>query len=151
MTNPGLFFTVWAIMLIVVRPLAGWLSDRYGRLAVVMPGLILVVAGAWLLSMSSSVSVLFAVAVLCGLGFGSVHPALMALLTDRVEVGQRGAGMGTFTAAFDLGIGIGAIFWGLVLQFTSYGAMFFASGLVPAAGVLYLAFHRLGRRSRGNV
>jgi len=142
MANPGLFFTVQAAMLIVARPLAGQLSDRYGRIAVVIPSFLLVVASMWLLAVASSVPLLFVVAALFGLGFGSAYPALMALLADRVGARQRGAGMGTFTAAFDLGIGLGAIIWGVMLQLTSFGIMFFASGLAPAVGLLYLVFRR---------
>ena len=148
MSNPGLFFMVYAMAMVVSRPIAGRLSDIFGRTAVMVPGLLLAAAAMWLLAISSSVPLLFVVAALYGLGFGTAYPALMALLADRVEVGQRGAGMATFTAAFDLGIGIGSIFWGLVVQFTGFGIMFFASGLAPAASVLYLGFQRLTKHGR---
>jgi len=36
---------------------------------------------------------------------------------DRVTPQGRGAAMGTFTASFDLGIGMGSIIMGVILQF----------------------------------
>jgi len=145
MSNPGLFYLVYAVVLIVSRPIAGRLSDMYGRVTVMVPGLLLAAAAMWLLALASSVPLLFVVAALYGLGFGAAYPALTALAVDLVGEKERGLAMATLTAAFDLGIGIGAIFWGLALQITGFSIMFFASGLMPAAGVLYLVFRRSAR------
>jgi len=44
----------------------------------------------------------------------------MALLVDSVSEEGRGAAMGTFTASFDLGIGMGSIILGFVLQYFNF-------------------------------
>ncbi len=41
--NIGMFFTVYAVSLAVIRPLAGRLSDKRGFDQVVVPGIILIV------------------------------------------------------------------------------------------------------------
>ncbi|MCZ7400374.1 MAG: MFS transporter [Candidatus Methanoperedens sp.] len=110
-TNPGIFFTVFAITLIIVRALAGRLSDIKGRNYVIVPGLILITS-------------------------------LMALLVDRATERTLGAAMGTFTAAFDLGIGAGSIVLGIVLQFYGFSIMYLLSGLIVLSGaVLFLAMN----------
>ncbi len=139
-TNPGVFFTVLAITLIFTRVLAGKLSDIKGRKFVIVPGMILITLGLWVLSAADSLWVFLAAALLYGLGFGSVHPTLIALLVDRVNERGRGAAMGTFTAAFDLGIGAGSILLGMVLQYSGFKVMYLLGGLIVLAGaVLFIA------------
>lgn len=135
--NPGIFFTVLAVTLILVRALAGKLSDIKGRKFVIIPGMIIISFGLWVLSMAGSLWVFLAAALLYGLGFGLVHPTLMAFLVDRVNERGRGAAMGTFTAAFDLGIGAGSIILGVVLQFFGFRVMYILSGLVVLAGAIW--------------
>jgi len=136
--NPGVFFTVFAVTLILVRVLAGKLSDIKGRRFVIVPGMVLITLGLWVLSNAGSLQYFLAAALLYGLGFGSVHPALIALLVDRVGEMGRGAAMGTFTAAFDLGIGAGSILLGIVLQFSGFKEMYLLSALIVLAGAVWL-------------
>ena len=136
--NPGVFFSVFAVTLILVRALAGKLSDIKGRKFVIIPGMILIAAGLWILSTASLLENFLAAALLYGLGFGLVHPSLMAFLVDRVSETGRGAAMGTFTASFDLGIGTGSILLGLVLQYYGFQVMYTLGGLIVLAGAVFL-------------
>jgi len=146
--NPGIFFTVFAVTLILVRAFAGKVSDKKGRKFVILPGMILIAAGLWILSTASTLSVFLIAALLYGLGFGLVHPSLMALLIDSVSEKERGSAMGTFTAAFDLGIGMGSIILGFVLQYFGFQVMYSLSGMIVLAGaVLLMADNR--KVSRG--
>jgi predicted MFS family arabinose efflux permease len=71
----------------------------------------------------------------------------MALLVDSVSEKGRGAAMGTFTAAFDLGIGMGSIILGFVLQYFGFQVMYSISALIVFAGaVLLIADNRKASR-----
>lgn len=145
--NVGLFFTVFAIMSISSRSFAGWLSDRYGRAVVIIPGLLLAGLSLVLLPFSpttpglwgTSLSLL-GVAVIYGLAFATVQPALMALAIDRAEPSSRGAAMGTFTAAMDLGIGIGSFTWGFIAETSGYTMMYILAGTVSFLGMIAFAW-----------
>jgi len=143
--NPGIFFTVFAVTLILVRALAGKLSDIKGRKFVIVPGMVLIAAGLGVLSTASALNSFLVAALLYGIGFGLVHPSLMALLVDMVGDEGRGAAMGTFTAAFDLGIGAGSILLGLVLQYFDFQVMYSLSGLIALSGAVLLILFN-GRR-----
>ena len=78
------------------------------------------------------------VGVLFGLGFGAVQPALTALVVDMVDGPSRGTAMGYFTAAFDLGIGAGAMVMGFVAQFAGYSNMFLIAGIIALFGLIAL-------------
>ena len=129
-TNPGMFFTAYAIVVIVARGLTGRLSDRYGRSSVVIPGLILAALGLWVLAFATSLVLFLAVAVIYGLAFAMVQPSLMAMVVDRAHPSRRGAAMGTFSSAMDLGIGLGSLIWGVVAQVAGYQVMYLAAGCV---------------------
>jgi MFS family permease len=146
-TNPGIFFTVFAVTLILVRAFAGKLSDKKGRKFVILPGMILIAFGLLVLSTASALYLFIIAALLYGLGFGLVHPSLMALLVDSVSEKGRGSAMGTFTAAFDLGIGMGSIILGFVLQYFGFQVMYSISALIVLAGaVLLIADNRNASR-----
>ncbi len=143
--NPGIFFTVFAVTLILVRALAGKLSDMKGRKFVIIPGMVLIAASLGVLSTASALDSFLVAALLYGLGFGLVHPSLMALLVDMVGDQGRGAAMGTFTAAFDLGIGMGSILLGVVLQYFDFQVMYSLSGMIALSGAVLLILFN-GRR-----
>lgn len=67
MTNPGIFFAVLAVSLIIVRALAGRISDIKGRKFVIVPGMVLIILGLWVLSQADSIWYFLAAALLYGL------------------------------------------------------------------------------------
>lgn len=140
-TNIGIFFTVYAIALTVIRPLAGMLADRKGFDIVVIPGLIMILAAMLVLSQAGVLWMFLLAGVLYGLGFGSVQPSMQALAVKDVPPQRRGAANGTLFSAFDLGIGIGAVIWGTVSQAIGYANMYMLAG-VPAliAIAVYVVF-----------
>jgi len=84
-------------------------------------------------------------AAVYGIGFAFVNPSLMALTADRATPEARGAAMGTFSAGFDLGIGLGAFFLGLLLETTNFQVLYLTSaGVAIASMIVYL----IGARRR---
>lgn len=142
--NIGLFFTVYAIALMVSRPLFGRLADRKGYSAAIIPGMLGVLATMLILYFSASLSAFLAAAVIYGLGFGAVQPSLQAMAVRTVTPFRRGAANATFMVGFDLGIGLGSMIWGAVAELTGYQAIYLWA-MVPAgiAILLYLGFGRV--------
>src|SRR5439155_18835977 len=63
MENPGLFYTVFALAAIGIRAYAGRLSDRLGRIQVLVPATILVALALWAIAAGPPPPVLLAIAV----------------------------------------------------------------------------------------
>lgn len=137
--NAGLFFTVFAIALVVTRGPLGRLSDRVGRAWVIAPGLLCSAAAMALLALWPSHLMLLVVAGLYGIGTAAVQPALMAMAADHAGPAQRGAAMGTYTTAFDLGIGGGAILSGVLIDAAGFHTMYLVSSGVCLLGIVVLA------------
>lgn len=155
--NPGAFYTAFALAVLLVRAKAGHISDRRGRAAVIIPGMLLAGLAFAVLALTSSRLWVLVGAAVYGLGFGTVQPALMALTADRVPPEERGKAMGTFYVAWELGIMTGSTGAGLLLAVTDFPLMLLASAFLPAAGAL-LSFRarspvapRPPSRSRGRA
>lgn len=140
-----LFFLAYATVMAVSRPFVGTLADRFDRRLVAIPLMLFCACGVALFAVEPSVTVAMLSAVIFGVGYGALNPTLLALVVDVVKPRERGAAMGTFMAAIDIGIGVGSIILGLVAQSYGYRALFLTAGAVGFAGVAYCIVYQ--RRS----
>ncbi len=72
-----------------------------------------------------------------GAGMSLVFPSLALIVVRRVDDRRRGAAMGAFTSFFDLGVGLGAPFAGLIASVgagSHYPAAFYAGACACALG-----------------
>jgi MFS family permease len=137
MTNPGIWFGVYAACILLSRPIAGPLSDRVSRRAVILPGLILNIVGIFLLAMATSPNWLMAAAVVGGFGTGAAQPALMTVAVDQSAASRRGQSLAQFQLFYDLGIGIGSLTLGALLDLVDqdFSIMYLTTALVALIGL----------------
>ncbi len=148
--NPGLYFAIQGFVTIVVRSVAGTLSDRRGRSVVIIPGLATAATAMYILVMASSLPVFLASAFLYGIGFGAAQTGLMALTIDRVPAHERPSGMATFQWMWDIGGSSGAIFLGFLAASVSFAVVFGITGSLTTIGLIsYLVIsYRQARANR---
>jgi MFS family permease len=141
----GLFFTVFSLTVLVLRPVLGRYADRTGPRRVLQPLLALTALAFALLAVATTRPLLALSAVLFGAGFGNVYPVFAAHVTRHVPPERRGAAFGAILAAFDVGIGTGSIALGAVIGRYGFSA---AYGTAAALAALALpAFLLLDRRA----
>ena len=121
--NPGFFFMIQAIALLISRIFAGRMADRHGRKIIIIPGIILGAVALGVLPLAHGLTYFVISAALFGFGFGGAQPATMALLIDRVEPEQRGIATSTYYTGFDAGVAMGSILLGAVSQLWGFGVM----------------------------
>ena len=144
--NVGLFFLVSGAGAIVVRPVAGRVSDRLGRVPVAVPGLLLTCAGMCIVAVAQSPLMLWSAAALVGLGLGASHTSLLSLAVDRVPMSEKGRATAVLQLAWDLGGLTGAVALGVVATLAGVVSVFWASGLIVlTATVTLLAASARGR------
>ncbi|WP_440118748.1 MFS transporter [Paenibacillus sp. QZ-Y1] len=88
----SMLITVYAVVAILLIPLAGYLSDRFGRKAVIIPSLIIAAAGgavaggaAWLLSGSAAYWTILGGRLLQGIGAAGAFPIVIPLVGDMFD------------------------------------------------------------------
>jgi MFS family permease len=127
--NPGVFFTVMAVTLILTRVCGGRIADVYGQARIVIPSLGLMAAGMFVLAAATSVLFFNIAAVLCASGVSLLVPTLMAATIEQAGTTDRGWAVGIFTAAMDLSTAVGTIGAGALLHLTeAYPLVFGAAG-----------------------
>ncbi|PMC39279.1 MFS transporter [Bacillus sp. UMB0899] len=138
--NSGTFFLVYAATLVLIRPLAGKLSDRYSEAFVIIPGMVITITSLIVLSYSVNLLGVIISACLYGIGFGSAQPALQAATLRLVNPERTGVANASFSTGADLGIGLGAIILGWVSQYSSYQMLFTVSALSVLFSLIMFTF-----------
>jgi MFS family permease len=137
--NPGFFFTTIAIMLILGRTLGGRILDLYSRERVLLPCLITFIISMVILVFSKTLPLFIIVAVIWGIGHAFFYPSLVVYVLDRVG-SSLGPAMGTFTAISDLGMCLGPVIMGIIINLTSYPIMFLCLFLIGVINLNYFYF-----------
>lgn len=136
----GIFFIAYAASTILSRVLAGRLSDKIGRVKVIIPFTLLVALAVAMLPFLHSREGLLLIGCIFGLGFGAFMPTLNALVVDRTTPQERGSALGFFTSFMDLGITAGAVLLGLIGEKFEYAVVFGLAAGVVVLGLLIFAF-----------
>jgi len=141
-TYLGMFFALIAIGVMMGRPIAGRLSDTKGRFPVILPTMFLTAISVYALSVFITISSLFLMAILYGLGFGSAYSVQSALVIDTIDSHNRGSALAFFTACFDLGISTGAIGIGFLAGaiLFDYSLFFQVTSILLLVGIGILAY-----------
>jgi MFS family permease len=138
-TNPGLFFTTMAIMLILGRALGGKLLDLYSREKIILPCLTTYIISMVILSFSKTLPMFILVAVIWGIGHAFLIPSLVVYTLERVG-SSPGPAMGTFTAITDLGVSLGPVIMGIIIHTAGYPMMFLCLALTGVINLSYFYF-----------
>lgn len=132
--NAGLFYTLQAIMTITARLLFAKLSDTYSPLASIIPGALILALGYTFLAAAPDRHLFFYLAgAALGMGAGISTPALNAEAVRYVPRSRRGVASATFFMATDIGIGIGGVLWGRILDHSGFRPVFW--GCILCVGI----------------
>ena len=139
--SSGLFFTVYAVGLIVSRLFAGKMVDKGKVPQTIALGLgitVLALLGLGLCHYVNAIGTGYTavafllIALCCGLGFGMAFPSFNALFINLATHSQRGTATSTYLTTWDLGLGIGIFSGGMLAEHFSFSAAY----LVASASVL---------------
>ena len=136
----GIILGAQLLSVIVVKPLMGDLSDRFGRRAIIFPGLALGVVSIALVPLTDNVYALSALSVLYGAAFATVTSATTALVADATKDGQLGASVGVLRTIMDVGQTVGPVLTGFVIAVWGYDVAFPILATIIAASAVTFAF-----------
>lgn len=125
---------------------AGALGDRYGRKRLLLGGLVLFGAGSLVATWAGSVGVLVAVRAVMGLGAAIVVPMVLAVLTVLFSEQERGRAVSLVVIGIGVGLPLGPIVSGLLLERFWWGSIFLIN--VPVVVLTIVAIGVLLPESR---
>jgi predicted MFS family arabinose efflux permease len=137
----GWFFVVTGITSLLARPLLGRVSDKIGcgRSLVVAFGL--EITGLLLLPAFSDLIGIMLCGVLYVMGSAIGGSRILALAMERAPAERRGRAMASFSMAFPLSNGAGALLNGLIVDLAGYTWMYLSAALLCASGLALTAKH----------
>lgn len=149
----GAFFTVYGLCCIATRPVLGRLSDRRGRMVVLVPALLLAAASIFFLALVQDIWQIVLMGFAFGLGQGTAHPLLNAINVETVAPSRRGVAISMFMTLMEVGMAIGALSMGFVAQVMGYPVVFMLAAVILASGTFVaLGVRRLAlRRDRSRL
>ncbi|WP_019415185.1 MFS transporter [Paenisporosarcina sp. TG20] len=131
------FFVVFAATMIVFRPITGRLFDSMGPNIVIIPSLIIYAVGLYLLSITSTPTMLLIAGGLIGLGYGTLLPCFQALVIQSSPNKRSTYATATFFTFFDTGVALGSFILGIVAGALGYSNLY----LFIAIFVLFIAVY----------
>ena len=144
----GVFFAILSGGLVISR-LYGARKLRRGLLTEnAVEGALLSSVGFTLFALAPGQWAFYLSAFLVGLGNGRMYPAFLNMFISVARHDQRGTANSSILTSWDLGMGIGILLGGVLAEFISYTAAFWATAFSQIAGTLLLMvftrsfFHR---------
>ena len=128
--------TIYLLCETVMIPIAGKLSDLYGRKPLFIIGLTLFTVGSVLAGMSSSMEMFIVCRGIQGLGGGILIPVATSAVADLYPPYERGRMQGIIGAVFGIGSGIGPLIGGYITEYISWHWVFYIN--LPLAIVAFI-------------
>ena len=145
-SGSGLFFTLMAVGMAVSRLFSGRQVDKGRIVAVISFGIYLVCfcffglsSCKWLMAEFPAVGryVFFGIALLLGVGFGTMFPAFNTLFVNLAPNSKRGIATSTYLTSWDVGIGAGLLLGGYIGQVSTLNAAYFVGACLTVVSALF--------------
>lgn len=144
--STGFFFTFMALGMAVSRLFSGRLVDRGKITQVISAGLVMVVFSFFLLASCvyiiqwnshACTVVFFTIALMLGVGFGTMFPAYNTLFVNLAPNNQRGTATSTYLTSWDVGIGIGMLLGGYIAEISTFDKAYLFGACLTIVSTLY--------------
>lgn len=123
-TNIGLFFTVYSVTMVLIRPVAGKLVDSKGLGVVLYPSIIIFGLGYMILGQTSAFWLILVAAVMKAIGQGSGVPGIQSSTIKQVGREKAGVVSSTCFIGQDIGNTFGPMMGGFVAQYFGFKTLF---------------------------
>lgn len=138
-------FSVYLIVAAVMTPIAGRMSDLYGKKKVLLILLATYLVGTAAGGFSNNIVFLLASRIIQGVGLAAV-PAAFSLLRDTFPPSKLAIAVGVFGSAYSAGSVVGLLIGASIIQHFGWHSTFFT--IVPFAAIVTLMIARFVKESK---
>ena len=138
-----LYFTVYAVVTLVSRPLIGKIIDKKGFFGPGIFSMCGVIITLITIGLADNLMMFCLAGAFCGVGLGTGMATFQSMAVSTVPPARRGIATATFFFGFDAGIGIGAACAGFLSGIIGYSNMFFTMIVFPVLALIIII--KIGR------
>ena len=132
----GVAIAIYSIAALVMRPVVGWTTDRFGRRVALLAGGALTVGGLLAHLVASNVALFVVARCILGAGEAFWLVAALAAAADLAPDGRRGESISLLTLTLYVGLAIGPWLAEAALAATrSFGVVWLATAVVAAVSI----------------
>lgn len=141
-SNKGLFFMVFTLSSLLIRFVAGKVSDRYGRTRILKISLVILLISLIGIALANSSLMLMCASAGYGVASGMLSPSVTAWTIDLSKPGQRGKAVATMYIFMEVGIGAGALLAGsmFISDVATIPHIFYICSGITFVALLYMWF-----------
>lgn len=151
--NKGLFFMVFTLSSLLIRFVAGKVSDRYGRVMIIKASLAILMVSLLGIAFANSSFILMSASAVYGIATGMLSPSVTAWTIDLSKEGQRGKAVATMYIFMEAGIGLGALLAGSMFidDINTIPSIFYACAAITLIALIYLQVIYKAKKQVGRV
>lgn len=139
-SGTGLFFLLMSLGLICSR-LIGNKSLSKGKIVEnASIGILISLVGYFIFAAVNNSFGYYSAALIIGLGNGHMFPAFQTMFINLAPHTQRGTANSSLLISWDVGVGLGILIGGVVVEYFGYNASFWVSAVVNLLGVVGFVF-----------
>ncbi|MGI9117822.1 MAG: MFS transporter [Gaiellales bacterium] len=131
-------FTGFLLTSAIASPLLGKLGDMHGKKKLLMVAMAVFIVGTVAAALATSIAMLILARALQGAA-GAIFPLAFGIIRDEFPPEKVGTGLGTLSATFGVGGGVGLVLSGVILQHLHWSWLFWI-GAFPIAIALVLVW-----------
>lgn len=148
--NISLFFTAYAVALVIVKPITGRLQDKKGLYFVMIPAVVFAALGTFLVGVAYSLAMMMLAAVCRALGQGAGTPCLQAHTVRTLDASKAGVAVSTIVIGQNLGNALAPIGGSFFVESFGYEGMFCGMGVATLfIGMFLLVWNCLREKKAG--
>jgi MFS family permease len=150
LSNRGIYFMVFTLFSILIRFVAGKLSDRKGRIPVTIAGCVILIISMIITGYAHSVFLFVTGAAFFGISMGILSPVLSAWTVDLSNDHNRGRAIASMYISLEAGIGLGAFLSAALFanKVENLPLVFMIMAAFAAAALIYtILLYRYKRRA----
>jgi MFS family permease len=134
--NVGWYFVASGTTSLLARPALGRAADRIGYGPSLAAGFVFETFALLLLAVASGLTLVLVSGILFALGNAIGSSTTLALAIQRANPQRRGRAMASFSVAYPLAAGVGALLTGSVVELAGYFQMYLMAAGLGAGGLL---------------
>ncbi|WP_244134486.1 MFS transporter [Weissella paramesenteroides] len=139
-TFASYFFLVYALAILVSRPLVGRLMDNKNENYVVYPALIILAIGLFIFGKMSNGWMMLLAAILIGFGFGNFQSAVQSTTTQMVPADRLTQTTATYFICYEFSLGFGPSIIGFIQPMLGYQNLFIVMAVIALIGIILYYF-----------